>query len=96
MILIVFLSVLLIGTTVGGVFFYRLYKQEKVKRLFETSRCNTRDKLIDQQDSFIWELIRKQEKMQDHLSSALCPMNNHIWIGGKCSKCGRAKDAPHE
>ena len=92
MILIVFLSVLLIGTTVGGVFFYRLYKQEKVKRLFETSRCDTRDKLIDQQDSFIWELIRKQEKMQDRLSTILCPMNNHIWIGGKCSKCGRAKD----
>ena len=71
MILIVFLSVLLIGTTVGGVFFYRLYKQEKVKRLFETSRCNARDKLIDQQDSFIWELIRKQEKMQDRLSSLM-------------------------
>ena len=92
-ILVVFLAILLVGTSVGGAFFYRLYKQEKVKHLFEASRCDTRDKLIDQQDSFIWELIRKQEKMQDHLSSVLCPMNNHIWIGGKCSKCGRAKDA---
>ena len=92
MILIVFLSVLLIGTTVGGVFFYRLYKQEKVKRLFETSRCNARDKLIDQQDSFIWELINKIEQQQDRLSALLCPMNDHVWKDGRCVKCGRVQD----
>lgn len=54
------------------------------------------DQLLDQQDAFIWELIKKQEKTQDKLSSVLCPTNNHVWKDGVCTKCGRAQDAPHE
>ena len=62
-------------------------------KLDEQKKCSAdKSKLLNQQDAFILELITKQEKMQDKLSSALCPMNNHIWVGGKCSKCGRAKD----
>jgi len=62
-------------------------------KLDEQKKCSAdKSKLLNQQDAFILELITKQEKMQDKLSSVLCPTNNHIWIGGKCSKCGRAKD----
>ena len=50
------------------------------------------DQLLDNQEAFIEELITKIEKQQDKLSSILCPHNDHIWIGGKCSKCGRAKE----
>lgn len=32
-------------------------------------------------------------KLQDRLSSILCPSNNHIWKDGVCVKCGRVKDA---
>lgn len=31
--------------------------------------------------------------LQDRLSSALCPSNNHIWIDGFCKRCGR-KETP--
>ena len=39
--------------------------------------------------------IQKQEnaKLQDRLSSILCPSNNHVWKDGVCVKCGRVKDA---
>jgi len=89
---------IIIGITLAvlALLFLDLYRREHAWRKFETSRCADKEKIIDQQDAFIWELIKKQEKMQDRLSTILCPMNNHIWIGGKCSKCGRAKDAPHE
>ena len=51
------------------------------------------DQLLDDQEAFIEELVTKIEKQQDKLSSALCPMNNHIWVNGVCVKCGRVKDA---
>ena len=30
--------------------------------------------------------------LQDRLSGLLCPRNDHVWIDGKCVKCGRTKD----
>lgn len=31
----------------------------------------------------------ENEVLQDHLSSILRPRNDHIWIGGRCKRCGR-------
>lgn len=62
-------------------------------KLDEQKKCSAdKSKLFNQQDAFILELITKQEKMQDKLSSVLCPTNNHVWKDGECVKCGRAKD----
>jgi hypothetical protein len=33
----------------------------------------------------------KNRELQDSLSSALCPTNNHIWVDGVCKRCGREK-----
>lgn len=27
--------------------------------------------------------------LQDNLSAILCPHNDHVWVDGKCKKCGR-------
>jgi seryl-tRNA synthetase len=27
--------------------------------------------------------------LQDKLSALLCPMNDHVWVDGICTKCGR-------
>ena len=35
---------------------------------------------------------RERDDLQDRLSILLCPQSNHIWIGNRCSKCGRKKD----
>ena len=32
-------------------------------------------------------------ELQNRLSDALCPRNDHIWIGGKCKRCGRRQHA---
>jgi len=31
--------------------------------------------------------------LQDKLSAILCPRNDHVWVDGICTKCGRQKDA---
>ena len=31
--------------------------------------------------------------LQDRLSAILCPHNDHVWVDGICTKCGRVKDA---
>ena len=79
-----------------------LYRREYQRRWDEISNAFTaekeakslisdRDKLLDQQNDFIWSLIDKQEKLQDRLSDLLCPTSNHVWKDGKCIKCGRAQ-----
>lgn len=55
------------------------------------SLISDRDKLLDQQNDLIWCLIDKQEKLQDRLSTMLCPTNNHVWKDGMCIKCGRSQ-----
>lgn len=30
--------------------------------------------------------------LQDKLSAILCPRNDHVWVDGICTKCGRQKD----
>ena len=30
--------------------------------------------------------------LQDKLSAILCPTNNHVWVNGICTKCGREKE----
>ena len=42
--------------------------------------------------SVIDEKSRKADELQDRLSALLCPTNNHVWVDGFCTKCGRVKD----
>ena len=35
------------------------------------------------------EKITLVESLQDRLSSAFCPTNNHVWKDGVCVKCGK-------
>lgn len=37
-------------------------------------------------------LWKERNAMQDRLSALLCPMNDHVWKGGRCVKCGRVQD----
>jgi len=93
---------LILALAALAVFFWWLYRREYNRRWDEISNAFTaekeakslisdKDKLLDQQDSFIWQLITKQEKMQDRLSDLLCPTSNHVWKDGKCIKCGRSQ-----
>lgn len=34
----------------------------------------------------------KNRDLQDRLSSAFCPSNNHVWQDGVCTKCGRIQE----
>lgn len=31
------------------------------------------------------------QETQDRLSAVLCPRNDHVWIDGRCKRCGRPK-----
>lgn len=34
----------------------------------------------------------KINALQDKLSAAVCPRNDHIWVNGFCKKCGRVQE----
>ena len=36
-------------------------------------------------------LTEQNDALQDFKSHALCPLNDHFWVNGKCRRCGREK-----
>lgn len=78
----------------------KLTQEEREKRWYEISRADSIEK---EKDAEIYELeseIRNLEwdndclqmqcdRQQDKLSALLCPTNNHVWVDGICTKCGR-------
>lgn len=34
----------------------------------------------------------ERDALQDRLSAALCPSNNHVWKDGVCTKCGMIQE----
>lgn len=36
-------------------------------------------------------LLDEKNQLQDKLSSILCQHNDHVWVDGKCKKCGRKR-----
>lgn len=98
----IIMGALIFALAALAVFFWWLYRREYNRRWDEISNAFTaekeakslisdKDKLLDQQNDLIWRLIDKQEKLQDRLSTMLCPTNNHVWKDGKCIKCGRSQ-----
>lgn len=53
-----------------------------------------------QAESVLWyskeceKLAAERDALQDYKSSTLCPRNDHIWIGGRCKRCGRESPLP--
>ena len=56
----------------------------------EIARLN---QCLDTEFEFSDEQIDKNREMQDRLSALLCPHNDHVWVDGRCVKCGRVQDA---
>ena len=87
------------------VWLWILYRREKGKRWDETSRCAGLENEIqlwiqattalDRANREIVkhanEILGEKRKLQERLSAELCPMNNHVWLDGKCVKCGVKK-----
>jgi hypothetical protein len=97
--IIIVLIIIILALGALAFWLWKLYRREYDRRWDETSISLNWEKsnvggneLLDQQDAFIWELINKIEQQQDRLSEIICPTNNHVWIDGKCSKCGRVKN----
>lgn len=40
----------------------------------------------------IGQVRLRNRNLQDRLSEALCPHNDHVWKDGVCVKCGRVKN----
>lgn len=40
------------------------------------------------------KLAAERDALQDFKSSKLCPHNDHIWVNGKCKRCGRVSPLP--
>lgn len=40
------------------------------------------------------KLAAERDALQDFKSSKLCPRNDHIWIDGRCKRCGRESPLP--
>lgn len=100
--LVFIMGALILSLAALAVYFWWLYRREYNRRWGEISNAfseekeaksliSDKDKLLDQQNDLIWRLIDKQEKLQDRLSTMLCPTNNHVWKDGKCIKCGRSQ-----
>ena len=80
----------------------KLTQKERERCWDEISRAATIEKEKDaeiekwQQEAkrycFYFENAREGNKaLQDHLSSLICPRNDHVWKDGVCAKCGRVK-----
>lgn len=102
-ILIIFLCIVILALAALAFWYRRKWKEENSRRWQETSVMLTVENEKDAQihnlrirNSLLNHEIEavelKNRDLQDRLSSAFCPSNNHVWQNGVCVKCGRMKD----
>ena len=100
---IIILALIAAAVTCQAVWYRRKWKEENSRRWQETSIMLTVENEKDQQihnlrirNSLLNHEIEavelKNRDLQDRLSSAFCPSNNHVWQDGVCTKCGRIQE----
>ena len=100
---IIILAMIAAAVTCQAVWYRRKWKEENNRRWQETSVMLTVENEKDAQihnlrirNSLLNHEIEavelKNRELQDSLSSALCPLNNHIWQDGVCVVCGRVQE----
>lgn len=104
--LIALLGIGLVFAVAGLLVALAKLQEEKERRWDETSLTLTAEKRLEQahlwwrncEDSNIYlrekslRLWLENIDLQDRLSAAVCPRNDHIWVNGVCKKCGRVKE----
>lgn len=38
------------------------------------------------------KVTEERNELQDRVSTLVCPHNDHVWLEGRCKKCGRLKE----
>lgn len=100
---IIILAMIAAAVTCQAVWYRRKWKEEYSRRWQETSVALTVENEKDAQihnlrirNSLLNHEIEavelKNRDLQDRLSSAFCPSNNHVWQDGVCTKCGRIQE----
>ncbi len=100
---IIILALIAAAVTCQAVWYRRKWKEENSRRWQETSVMLTVENEKDAQihnlrirNSLLNHEIEavelKNRDLQDRLSSAFCPSNNHVWQDGVCTKCGRIQE----
>lgn len=100
---IIILALIAAAVTCQAVWYRRKWKEENSRRWQETSVMLTVENEKDAQihnlrirNSLLNHEIEavelKNRDLQDRLSSAFCPSNNHVWKDGVCTKCGRIQE----
>lgn len=69
---------------------HQQWMQEDVLRYSE--QLTKEQALGAEREEEIFRLSAWHNIMQDKLSALLCPMNDHVWRDGVCTKCGRMQD----
>lgn len=100
---IIILALIAAAVTCQAVWYRRKWKEENSRRWQDTSVMLTVENEKDAQihnlrirNSLLNHEIEavelKNRDLQDRLSSAFCPSNNHVWQDGVCTKCGRVQE----
>ena len=67
------------------------YTQRLEAAAFWSSHMFALKRQADFWRSLAAEAINERDALQDRVSTLVCPHNDHIWLEGRCKKCGRIK-----